>query len=106
MRVTIDRNLCGSWPPACEECFSVFVTRGFVLDRACITGAWEDGSDDVTAVIRSGRYMGTLKITPENRDAIISEGWRAFTTLPDEAFDIQPPHGDYLRATLRQEWLL
>jgi len=102
MRVTIDRNLCGSWAPACEECFSVFVSRDFPLDRACITGAWDDGSNDVTAVIRSGRYVGTLKITPENREAVIREGWRAFTTLPDEAFDIQPPHGDYVRATLRQ----
>jgi hypothetical protein len=103
MRVTIDRNLCGSWPPACEECFSVFVTRGFPIDRACITGAWADGSEDVTAVIRSGQYVGTLKITPENRDAIISEGWRKFANLPDEAFDIRPPHGDYVRTTLRQE---
>ncbi len=103
MRVTIDRNLCGLWPPACEECFSVFVTRGFVLDRACITGAWEDGSDDVTAVIRSGRYVGTLKITPENRQAIIHEGWRKFCTLPDEAFDIKPPHAEYIRMMTRQD---
>ena len=102
MRVTIDRNLCGSWAPACEECFSVFVSRDFALDRACITGAWEDGSEDVTAIIRSGSYVGTLKITPANREAVIREGWRAFANLPDEAFDIQPPHGDYIRAALRQ----
>lgn len=103
MRVTIDRNLCGAWSPACEECFGVFVARGFQLDRACITGAWDDGSDDVTAVIRSGGYVGTLKITPENRAAVISEGWRSFANLPAEAFDIQPPHGDYIRTTLRQD---
>jgi hypothetical protein len=103
MRITIDRNLCGAWPPACEECFGVLVARGFPLDRACITGAWDDGWTDITAVIRSGRYVGTVRVTPENREAIISEGWRNFTTLPDEAFDIQPPHGDYMRATLRQE---
>jgi hypothetical protein len=102
MRITIDRNLCGAWTPACEECFSVFVARGFPIDRACITGSWEDGSNDVTAVIRSGHYVGTLKITPENRDAIMCEGWPKFANLPDAAFDIQPPHGDYVRTTLRQ----
>jgi hypothetical protein len=102
MRVTIDRNLCGTWPPACEECFGVFVAHDFAPDRACITGMWEDGSANVTAVIRSGHFVGTLTVTPENRAAIIYEGWRRFTTLPDEAFDIRPPHGDYLRTYLRR----
>ena len=103
MRVTVDRNLCGSWAPACEECFNMLIARDFPMDRACITGSWEDGSDDVTVVIRSGAYVGTVKITNENRDAIMSEGWRKFSTLPDEAFDIKPPHGDYMRTTLRQD---
>ena len=102
MRITIDRNLCGAWLPACEECFGVLVARGFPMDRACITGSWEDGSDDVTAVIRSGQYVGTLKVTPENRDAIICEGWPKFADLPQAAFDILPPHGDYVRTALRQ----
>jgi hypothetical protein len=102
MRVTIDRNLCGAWGPGCEECFNTFVMHDFPMDRPCITGAWDDGSDDVTVVIRSGRYVGTLKVTPENREAILSEGWRKFSTLSDEAFDIQPPHGDYIRMIARQ----
>jgi hypothetical protein len=81
----------------------MLVMREFPMDRACITGSWEDGSDDVTLVIRSGAYVGTLKITNENRVAIMNEGWRKFSTLPDEAFDIKPPHGDYVRMTLRQD---
>jgi hypothetical protein len=102
MRVTIDRNLCGAWSPACEECFSVFVRRDFAMDRACITGAWDDGSEDVSVVVHSGQHTGTLKITLENREAIIREGWRAYIDLPDEAFEIQPPHGEYMRTAARQ----
>ncbi len=97
MRITMDRNMCGAWAPACEECFSVFVRRNFAMDRACFIGAQEDGSEDVTVVIHSGHHTGTLKITPENREAVASEGWRAFVDLPDEAFEIQPPHGEDIR---------
>jgi hypothetical protein len=81
----------------------MLISRNFPMDRACITGSWEDGSKDVTVVIRSGAYVGTVKITDENRTAIMDEGWRKFSTLPDEAFDIKPPHGDYMRTTLRQD---
>jgi len=97
MRVTIDRNLCGAWGPACEECFATFARNDFAPDRPCITGMWDDGSPDFTVVIHSGVYVGTLKITKENRDAIIAEGWRKFCTLPPEAFDIVPPHAEYVR---------
>lgn len=103
MRVTIDRNLCGSWGPACEECFAMFARHDFVPDRACITGMWEDGASDMTVVIHSGHYVGTLKITPENRQAIINEGWRKFCTLPDEAFDITQPHAEYIRTMTQRE---
>lgn len=98
MKVTIDRNLCGSWPPACEECFSVFLAKGSVPDRACIVEVVDDESPVLNAVIRSGHFVGTLVITPENRDAVMREGWRKFSTLPDEAFDILPPRGDDIRA--------
>lgn len=98
MRITINRNACGSWPPACEECFGVFVSRNYVPDRACITQFEDDGSEVLTAVIHSGEYVGTVTIRPEDREAVINEGWRKFCTLPDEAFDIKPPTADQLRA--------
>ncbi len=98
MKVTIDRNLCGSWPAACEECFSTFLAHGDVPDRACITEVVDDGSPTLTAVIRSGHFVGTVTIRPEDREAAIAEGWRKFSTLPDEAFDITPPHGEDIRA--------
>jgi hypothetical protein len=98
MRVTIDRNQCGSWAPACEECFGVFVAHGYAPDRACIVDVQDDGSETLSAVIRSGPYVGTLIVTPDNREAVIREGWRKFATLPDEAFYIKPPRGDDLRA--------
>lgn len=97
MRVTIDRNLCGSWPPACEECFNMFVARDYAPDRACITGMEEDGSETLTAIIRSGHFVGTLTIRPEDRETVMREGWTKFSTLPVEAFDITPPRGDDLR---------
>lgn len=98
MRIIIDRNMCGAWAPACEECFSTFVKHNFPVDRACIMGAEDDSSEDVTIVMRSGSHAATLKITPENIDAIAAEGWRAFAGMPDEAFEIKPPHGDDIRA--------
>ena len=101
MRITIDRNLCGAWTPACEECFANFVRRDFAPDRACIVDSKDDGSEDVTIDIRSGSSRATLRITAENRQAVAAEGWRAFTDLPEEAFEIKPPHGDYIRAHAR-----
>jgi hypothetical protein len=103
MRVTIDRNACGSWAPACEECFGVFVARGLVPDRACIVDVQDDGSETLSAVIRSGHFVGTLIVKPEDRQAIVDEGWRKFSTLPDEAFDIIPPRGDDVRAAAQQQ---
>ncbi len=97
MKVTMDRNHCGSWAPACEECFGVFLKTG-QPDRACIVDVQDDGSETISAVIQSGGYVGTLIVEPENREAVIREGWRKFATLPDEAFDIKPPRGDELRA--------
>ena len=102
MRVTINRNLCGSWAPACEECFGVFVAKGLVPDRSCITDMQDDGSENINAVIHSGHFVGTLLITPENREAVIREGWRKFSSLPEEAFDIHQPRGDDIRAAFRR----
>ncbi len=98
MRVTMDRNLCGSWAPACEECLGQFLAHGDRPDRACITDMADDGSETVSVVIHSGHFVGTLTVTPQNRQAVISEGWRKYASLPDEAFDIQPPHGEEIRA--------
>ena len=97
MRVTIDRNFCGAWAPACEECFGTYLAHNFAPDRACLTEVADDGSDTLTVTIRSGGYVGTLTVRPEDRETVIQEGWRKFSTLPDEAFDIQPPHGNELR---------
>ncbi len=98
MKVTIDRNMCGTWQPACEECFGVFLAHGNAPDRACIVEAVDDGSPVITGIVRSGNFVGTLTIAPEDRETAIREGWRKFATLPDEAFDITLPHGEYIRA--------
>ncbi|MBI5033112.1 MAG: hypothetical protein HZB51_21545 [Chloroflexi bacterium] len=96
MRVTIDRNLCGAWIPACEKCFSVFMARG-VPDRLCVTSAVEDDSTNLTLLIHSGEHTSELVVTEENRATIMAEGWRKFANLPDGAFEIKPPHGEYWR---------
>ncbi len=98
MKVTIDRNMCGSWMPACEECFGVFLAHGNVPDRACIVDVVDDGSPVLDAVVRSGHFVGTLVISPQDRQAAIREGWRKFSTLPDEAFDIVQPRAEEIRA--------
>lgn len=98
MRVTINRNLCGSWPPACEECFNMFLARNFPPDRACITSLVDDGSDTLVAEIHSGAHVGTMVVKPEDRETVLREGWRKFSNLPDEAFDIIPPHAADIRA--------
>ncbi len=96
MRVTMDRNVCGSWPPACEECFNMLLMRNDT-DRACIRDVVEDGSETVTVVIKSGHFVGTLVVPPEDREAVMREGWIKFSTLPPEAFDIQQPRAADLR---------
>ncbi len=96
MRVIIDRNTCGSWIAACEECFSAFLAHG-VPDRACVTSVVEDGSPNLTLLIHSGQHTTELVVTEENRAAIAAEGWRKFVNLPDDAFEIKPPHGEDLR---------
>jgi hypothetical protein len=75
----------------------MFVAHNFVPDRACITEAADDGSEILNATIRSGEYTTTLTITPENREAIMREGWIKFANLPPEALDIKPPRGSELR---------
>ncbi len=96
MQVNMDRNKCGSWPPACEECFNMLVARNDV-DRACITEVVDDGSPNLVVTIRSGQHTTTLTITPENREAVMREGWIKFANLPEQAFEIKPPRGDDFR---------
>lgn len=102
MQVTINRNFCGHAPAGCEECFSQFLRKGAVPDRACIVDVVDDGRDEVTTTIISGKYRGTLVVDQSNRDAIIQEGWIKYANLPPEALDILPPHGDDIRRMLRE----
>ncbi len=103
MRVTVNRNLCGHHPAACEQCFGEFLRHWSVPDRGCITEVVDDGRAEVTAHIRSGNYFGTLVITPENRERIIYDGWMKYIEMPPEAFDVTPPHGNELRKMLREQ---
>lgn len=96
MRVVMDRNQCGAWKPACEECFAMFV-RNLSTDRACFVEVTDDASPDIHLLIRSGAYTSDMTITPENREAIQREGWIKFSDLPEEAFDIKPPRGEDVR---------
>ena len=103
MQVTINRNFCGHAPAGCEECFSQFLRKGAVPDRACIVNVIDDGNPEVTATIISGKYSGTLVVDANNREAIIQEGWIKFANLPPEALDILPPHGDDVRRMIREQ---
>jgi hypothetical protein len=75
----------------------MFVARDYAPDRACITEYVDDGSETLTAIIRSGDYVDTMTIKPDEREAVIREGWIKYSHLPAEAFDIKPPHGSALR---------
>jgi hypothetical protein len=102
MQLTINRNMCGHHPAACEQCFGEFLRRGSVPDRGCFTDIIDDGRPEITAIIRSGPYFGTLVVTEENREEIIYDGWMKYVQLPPEAFDIVPPHGEEVRRMLKE----
>ncbi len=102
MKVTINRNLCGHTPAACEACFGEFLRKGAVPDRGCIVDVEEDGNAVVTATIKSGTYETTLIIPPTDFEKVIYDGWMKYADLPSEAYDIVPPHGDEIRKILNQ----
>ncbi len=91
MQVTIDRDVCGHHPAACEGCFGEFLRRGTVPDRGCINNLIDDGCPEITVRIKSGKYFGTLVITDENREEIIYHGWMQFAQLPPEALEGSAP---------------
>ncbi len=103
MKVTLNRNMCGHHPAACEQCFGEFLRRGTAPDRGCITDFVDDGRPEMIATIKSGNYFGTLVITDENREEIIYDGWMKFVRMPPEAFDIVPPHAAEIRRMLREQ---
>lgn len=101
MRVIINRNLCGHPPFACEKCFGEFLRLGAYPDRACMLDVIEDGQPEVTAVITSGAYTRELVITDDIREQVIYDGYMKFADFPQEAFEIQMPHGNDIRQILR-----
>lgn len=102
MHVTINRNFCGHHPAGCEQCFGEFLRHGTVPDRSCITNVAEDGRPETTVDIQSGPYSTTLVVTDENREQIIYDGWIKFANLPQEAFEIVPPHGGDIRRMVQE----
>ncbi len=102
MQVTIDRNFCGHHPAGCEQCFGEFLRHEVVPDRACITSMRDDGRPETTVEIKSGPYSTTLVVTDENREQIMYDGWIRYANLPQEAFEIVPPHGGQVRRMVRE----
>ncbi len=103
MRVTVNRNLCGHHPAACEQCFGEFLRHGGVPDRPCITSAVDDGRPEMNVRIESGDFFGTLVVTEENLERVIYDGWMKFVQMPSEAFDIKPPHGEEIRRWMKEQ---
>ncbi len=90
MQVTIDLNVCGHHPVACEQCFGEFLRRGSTPDHHCIHRMIDDGRPEITVRIKCGQYFGTFIVTDENREEIIYHGWMQFAQLPPEAFEVPP----------------
>ncbi len=103
MKVIINRNMCGHHPASCEKCFGEFLRRGDVPDRGCIVDVQDDGQKDLTAIVTSGKYTGTLVVNDQNREEVIYDGYIKFMDLPAEAFEIVPPHGEDIRRMLREQ---
>ncbi|HBY97432.1 MAG: hypothetical protein M5U01_03900 [Ardenticatenaceae bacterium] len=95
MRITMERDLCTTVLPACEECFATFVLHDCYPDRACITEVVDDGQAEVTLTLRYEGHEETLVITDENRELLAYEGWSQFVhTAPAFAHvQDQQPHG-------------
>lgn len=102
MRVIINRNLCGHPPFACETCFGEFLRTGAYPDRSCIMEVIDDAKPEVTAVITSGVHTRELVITDDIREEVIYDGYMKFADFPDDAFEIQPPHGNDIRRIIRE----
>lgn len=102
MRVIINWNLCAHHAAGCEKCFGEFLSKGGVLDRNCTLDAIDDGSDQITAMITTGKYTTELVVTDENREEIIYDGYMKFINLPFEAFEVPPPTGDDIRRITRE----
>lgn len=102
MKVIINRNLCGHPSFACEKCFGEFLRSGAFPDRGCMLDTVDDGKPEVTAVITSGDYTTELVVTDDIKEQVIYDGYMKFVDLPQEALEIQPPHGGDIRRILRE----
>lgn len=84
MRIIMERDTCQSILPACEECFATFVLHGCYPDRSCITEVIDDGTEQVTLVVRYEGCEETVVVTDENREMLAYEGWDKFVAVPPQ----------------------
>lgn len=89
MRITMDRNMCMTTLPACEECFGTFVLHGCVPDRACIIDVEDDGKEETTLVLRYDDSKAEIVVTDENRELLAYDGWTAYMDVIPEFFSTQ-----------------
>ncbi len=85
MKVVIDRNACAHHPSVCEECFSEFLRRRTVPRLPCALQVSDDRQPEIRVTIKSGDQEGTLIVTPQNRDAIIYNGWMRYVQMKGSA---------------------
>ena len=93
----MDRTACIHHPTACEGCLAAFLQTGVVPERGCLSSPMDDGSREITILVKSGTSYGSLVINDMNREEIIYHGWMQFVRFPPKLFpapesrDRKPP---------------
>ncbi len=91
MRLTLDRTHCAHHPTACEGCLAEYLQTGVLPERGCLGNPVEDGSPEITILIKSGPLYGSLVIDEATREEIIYHGWMQFVRFPPQLFESEPP---------------
>jgi hypothetical protein len=68
----------------CESCFASFLYHGCYPDRPCITDVVDDGTPEITLILRHDDYEKVVTITDETRDAIAYGGWSGWVQFVEE----------------------
>lgn len=74
MQVYMNRVWCTCWQAACERTFGWRVDHNEWGLGGCVVETREDGRPEITVFIKDKDGDKVLRITPENRAAVI-DGW-------------------------------
>lgn len=78
MRVKVDRNVCDAQLAFCEQCLGKFLREPLGYERHCFEELEDDGKEDLTLEITSGKDHTVIVLNEEERKLAAGEGWSFF----------------------------